>query len=154
MDVRNFGPDDAFLRLLFADPAGASPTNIAITDAVFVPGGGNWTSIDFDVSASSLIAILGNPATALTNATELRIFHNPSPTFPAPPTGPPPVTLTLGVDNIQAVPESSSSRLIGAGMFLLIGSAKKSRGTRARRRLDPAGHCRRAGGPRSAAPRT
>jgi hypothetical protein len=135
MDVRNFGPDDAFLRLLFADPAGGPPTNMAITDAVFVPGGGNWTSIDFDVTASSLTAILGNQATALTNATELRILHNPSPTFPAPPT----VTLTLGVDNIQAVPESSSARLIGVGMLLLIGIAKKSRGTRGQRRHASAG---------------
>jgi hypothetical protein len=127
MDVRNFGPADASLRLLLADPTGGAPSNIAITDAVFVPASGDWTSISFAVDASSLVALLGSAATALSDATELRIYHNPSPDFPEPPIGPPSVNLMLGVDNIQAVPEPASVLLMGAGLLVLIGEARISR---------------------------
>jgi hypothetical protein len=124
MDVRNFGPDDASLRLLLADPAGGPPSNIAITQSVFVPGGSDWTSVSFAIDAASLIPILGNAATALSSATELRIFHNPAADFPGPPVGPPAVNLVLGVDNIRAVPEPESTLLLGASFLMLIAGAR------------------------------
>jgi hypothetical protein len=132
MDVTNFGPEDASLRLLFADapgglanPGGGPPSNLAITDAVFVPAGGDWTPISFALDPASLTAILGDATTALSNATELRIFHNPSPTFAGPPIGPPPVALNVGVDNIlatqgvQVIPEPSSAVLTAVGLLAL-----------------------------------
>lgn len=123
MDVRNFGPDDAYLRLRFADPMAGPPTNVAITDSVFLPAGGDWTSISFAIDASSLIAILGERQTALSDATELRIFHNPEADFPGPPVGPPPVNLMLGVDNIVAPPEPSAALVLGT--VLLWGSRRR-----------------------------
>ena len=101
MDVQNLGPDDAFLRLRFWDPVGG---NIAITEGAFVPAGSGWVSIAFAVDAASLTALTGTAAGAVSNAAELRLFHNPSPDYPLPPIGPPPVSLVLGVDNIRAVP--------------------------------------------------
>jgi hypothetical protein len=129
MDVRNFGPADASLRLLLADPAGGPPSNIAITQAIFVPGGGDWTSVTFAIDAASLIPILGSAATALSSATELRIFHNPAPDFSGPPNGPPAVNVVLGVDNIRAVPEPAAMLLMVVGLLAVIGGACTSRRT-------------------------
>jgi hypothetical protein len=122
LNARNTGPDDLFLRLLFADPVAGPPSNVAITDSVFLPAGGGWTYAVFAVDPGSLITVLGDATTALTNATELRIFHNPAPTFPGPPNGIPPVTAVLGVDNILAanralvVPEPSSVSALFLGL--------------------------------------
>jgi len=121
MDLNNLGSNDLFIRLLFADPVFGPPTNIAITDAFFVPAGSGWLHATFDVRPSSLITLLGTANNALSNATELRIFHNPAPDFPGPPTGIPPIAATLGVDNIAAVPEPSAAAfLTSSGLALLM----------------------------------
>lgn len=105
LDVNNAGPGDASLRLLIWDrPPAGNPTNSAITSAVLIPAGSGWQQISFLIDAPSLTPLLGTASGALTSATELRLFHNPDPTYPDPPIGPPPVTLTLGVDNIRAIP--------------------------------------------------
>jgi hypothetical protein len=100
MDVRNFGTTDLFLRLLFVDFGAMGPVHAALTSAVVVPGGSNWQRISFDIAPGDLTAILGTAVGALTNADELRIFHNPAPFF-APGTNPA-VVGNLGVDNITA----------------------------------------------------
>lgn len=119
MDLNNFGPDDLHIRLLLADPMFGPPTNIAITDAIFLPAGGGWTHGAFAIDAGSLITLLGDATTLLHSATELRIFHNPDPDFPGPPIGIPPVLAQLGVDNIQAIPEPSSALVLCAGLTCL-----------------------------------
>lgn len=106
MSVNNLGADPLFLRLLVAD-AGVQgvipPSDIAIsTNPVFLPAGSGWTSVVFPISPANLTALAGNVQTALTNAAELRIFHNPNPTFP-----PPVVVASLGVDNITAVRQAA-----------------------------------------------
>jgi hypothetical protein len=132
MNVNNTGPDDLSLRLLFADPVAGPPSNIAITDSVFLPAGSGWMYAVFAVDPASLVTVLGDATTALTNATELRIFHNPNPTFPGPPTGIPPVNAVLGVDNILAAdrtlvvpePSSASALLFGLGIAGLLVRAR------------------------------
>lgn len=120
LDVNNFGPDTASLRLLIWDrPLVGNPTNSAITSAVQVPAGSGWQSVSFLVDAPSLIPILGTAPAALSTATELRLFHNPDPAYPGPPVGPPPVTLTLGIDNIRAVPAPSAIAVFAAGLAAL-----------------------------------
>lgn len=115
MDLNNLGPNDLFIRLLFADPVGGPPSNIAITDALFLPTGSGWVHATFDVRPASLITLLGTATDALANATELRIFHNPDPDFPGPPIGIPAIEARLGVDNIAAVPEPSAIVFLAAG---------------------------------------
>ena len=74
------------------------PLNIAVSkDSVVLPAGGGWVAATFHISPSQMAAARGNVQTALTNAGELRIMHNPNPTFP-----PPTVAGQLGVDNIKA----------------------------------------------------
>lgn len=121
MDVRNFGPEDVYLRLLFLELGPMGPVNGALTsNAVFVPAGSGWETIGFDIAPGALTLLLGSVPAALSNATELRIFHNPDPSFPVGQI--PAVAATVGVDNITAVtaiPEPASWALLLSGLVLL-----------------------------------
>jgi len=122
MDVRNFGPDDVYLRLLFEDfdpSIPGPPVNLALTsNAVFVPGGSDWTRVSFAIAPADLTALIGAAEGAL-NTDVLRIFHNPDPEFPGPGVGIPTVIAQIGVDNITAIPEPGSLWLLSAGVGLL-----------------------------------
>jgi hypothetical protein len=117
MDVSNFGGTDLFLRLLFLELGMAGPVNGAFSsNAVFVPAGSGWQTVAFDVSAAALTPLLGSVSGALSNASELRIFHNPAPAFI--PAGNPAIAANLGVDNITAaaIPEPGTWTLMAAGL--------------------------------------
>jgi hypothetical protein len=114
MTVRNFGDSELSLRLLFEDPMAAPPQNVAVSSAaVLVPAGSGWMSVVFPISLADLTAELGTAEAALTNTTQLRLFHgnSVSPFFPGPP-----IVAILGVDNLQAVPEPSAILLLGLGI--------------------------------------
>ena len=120
MDVRNFGATELFLRLLFLELGMMGPLNAAFsTLPVVVPAFSDWMTIVFDVSPSALTSPLGSAQGALSNASELRIFHNPDPFFF--PMQNPPVVASLGVDNItaaQSIPEPSLLTLMAGGLLL------------------------------------
>jgi hypothetical protein len=100
MSLKNTGATDLVIRLSIGDVAVGSlpPLNIAVTrDSVVLPAGGGWVSATFHLSPSRVAAARGNVQTALSNAGELRIIHNPNATFP-----PPAAVGQLGVDNIKA----------------------------------------------------
>lgn len=122
MDLNNFGATDLALRLLFENPTGGPPTDVAFsTAAVVVPAQGGWVHAVFPITVTSLTAETGSVADALSTATWIRIFHNPAPGFGGPFNGPPPVVALLGVDNITAVaavPEPATGLLSGAGLVL------------------------------------
>jgi hypothetical protein len=93
MDVNNFGATDLSLRLLFTDLAG---TNAAVTPVVAVPSGSGWMEVQFAIKATDLVVLAGSAAGALAATSEVRLMHNPLPTFP-----PAPVAATVGIDNIE-----------------------------------------------------
>ena len=132
MDVRNFGPDDLYLRLLFEDEQQMGPpANLALSaDAVFVPAGADWRTILFPITPDALVpGIFGNVNDALANTDLIRLFHNPSATFPGPPSGIPAVNVTLGVDNIAVVvPEPATAWFVALGAAAF-GYARKRRRT-------------------------
>jgi hypothetical protein len=85
MDVRNFGPSDLTLRLLLEhfDMPGP-PTDVALTvDGVFVPAGGNWTTVVFDLTNLAALpgfgtvegASLSQPASRLRRTSECDSAH-------------------------------------------------------------------------------
>jgi hypothetical protein len=121
MDVNNFGPEDLYLRLLFANLSNlpASVDAAISADGVLVPSGSGWVRAIFPVAPSALLAMPGSISSALSNATELRIFHNPAPFFGGPGTGAPSVIATLGIDNITAVPEPSAAWFVAGGLAVL-----------------------------------
>ena len=121
MDVNNFGPETLHLRLLFGDFDGAAtPANLALSaSAVIVPAGSGWMVVDFPIGLTDLVVdTFGTVMGALSDTDTLRIFHNPDPTFPGPGAGIPPVTATLGVDNISA--QSLASQIPVPPIVLLV----------------------------------
>ena len=100
VSLKNLGATDLVVRLAVGDVAVGSlpPLNIAVTkDSVVLPAGGGWVSATFHLTPGQMAAARGNVQAALTNAGELRIMHNPNPTFP-----PPAAVGQLGVDNVKA----------------------------------------------------
>lgn len=127
MDLNNLGTTDLALRILFERTDGGPPTDIAwSTLPVLLPAGGGWTTATFDIRPDDLTAGLGSIHDALEFASVIRIFHSPASEFPGPPT-----VAVLGVDNIQAVPEPASWRMVVAG---LLGLAALGRAGRLARR--------------------
>jgi hypothetical protein len=122
MAVNNFGDTDLLLRLLFENPMGAPPTDVALsTVPVSVPAHSGWMSVVFPITIADLTAETGSVASALSTTTFLRIFHNPQASFG--PNGPPPIAATLGVDNIAAigatsVPEPATALLVIGALML------------------------------------
>jgi hypothetical protein len=115
MDVNNFGGTDVSLRLMFSDPAGGPPTNMAVsTSPAVVPGGSGWMHVVFPIQPGDLTAVTGGAAVAVGNATEVRLYHSPTAIFPGPP-----IAAALGVDNIEAVPEPATAALATAGLLML-----------------------------------
>lgn len=121
MHLNNSGPNDLHLRLLFANLSNLPDSvDAAISaEAVVVPAGSGWVHVVFPIAPSALLPMPGSISSALSNASELRIFHNPDPVFGGPGMGAPPVVATLGIDNITAVPEPSAAWLAIAGLGFL-----------------------------------
>jgi hypothetical protein len=117
MDLRNLGSTDLNIRLYLENPMGGPPTDEAITSARMLAAGGGWTHVEFAVDAASLIGLLGDVNTLLSDVTVLRIFNSLDETFPGAP-----VIAMLGVDNItaaadHAVPEPPTWNLLTLAML-------------------------------------
>ena len=115
MDLINLGPTDLSLRLLFEDPTGAPPTNVAIsTTPIVLAVGSGWVHATFDIGLGALTSLVGDSSAALSGTTAFRLFHSEAIGFPGPS-----IVASLGVDNITAhaateVPEPASLLLMGA----------------------------------------
>lgn len=110
MYLRNLGATDLDVRLSLSNG-----TDSAVTDAVFLPTGGEWTQVTFAVTAAALTVTNGDVDTLLSDVSELRIFHNPDPTFPGPS-----IVAMLGIDGVTALSIPAAPVLGGTAQILLI----------------------------------
>ena len=121
MDVRNFGPQDVVLRLLLAGPFGPmGPQNaVATSDSISLAAGGGWVRATFSLRPEDLVGLLGTAHGALSQAGELRLFHNPAALFLGPGgQSSPAVAAVVGIDNVTAVPEPAALLLLGLAVTL------------------------------------
>jgi hypothetical protein len=132
MQVRNFGPADLSLRLLFQ-----GATDVAFSaDPVAVPAGSDWTEISFPIGPADLIAASGTAEGALAGTQVIRIFHNPEAFPPSPVMSIPSVDVTLGVDDITLAPEPAAAWLSTTAVAALwLGGRRRSRRASLRPRL-------------------
>jgi PEP-CTERM motif len=116
MDLANFGAQALSMRLaFFLGPA----VGYAATAPFSLPADSAWHHAFFVLNAANFTAV-NSPSVSfdnmLTNFTgQLRILDSSSPSVQGDP-----IAATLGVDNVQAVPEPSSCVLVGVALLALL----------------------------------
>ncbi|MBA2433251.1 MAG: hypothetical protein H0V56_14250 [Chthoniobacterales bacterium] len=128
VDLRNEGNTDLSIRLAFKQEAQFS-SNGYLSQAVLLPVGSGWQTFSFSLAPENMIAIGGPLPYATFFSTggfeEMRFIHHVGATNLA---GDPVVGI-IGIDNILAVPEPTTTALL-AGAFLALG-VRYVRGKRA-----------------------
>ena len=135
MDVKNFSPNEVLnLRLGinggFVDSTGTSIIGGTFTTSIIsLVSSPNWTRVVFSLLPGDLIAsdvgkssnTPGNDVQAtLANVWELRLLNSATASWAGAP-----VTATLGVDNIQAVPLPPALALFASGLVVLLPRRRK-----------------------------
>jgi hypothetical protein len=96
--VNNFINNDLYLRVLLENPmGGAGPTDIAISEAVFVPAGSGWVPFVIPLAPDDLTVLLGSLDALLPNVTAIRLLHSQGGAFPGEP-----IVLEIGFDDLLA----------------------------------------------------
>jgi len=133
MDLNNISSSEALNMRLAID--GGTGTNINRTGGVFASAASisldsesGWTRAVFSLLPGDLISVsspgghtTGNDVQAtLANVLELRLLNSATPDWNGLP-----VTATLGVDNIHAVPLPPALALFGSGLVVLLSRRRK-----------------------------
>jgi hypothetical protein len=113
MDLKNFGTTALVMRIGMQETAG---TRLVSTVPFNLPADGLWHHATFHFGASDLTRMGQTPlATALTRINELRIIHSTGVDFMGDP-----LTTSVGVDNIRAIPEPGAACVLAGGACALL----------------------------------
>lgn len=116
LDLANFGAQPLSIRIAFRDTDGSG---YSATTAFSLAADSQWHHTAFTLTAGNFTAI-GSPSVSfndlLTNFTgQLRILDSASPSLLGDP-----IAATLGIDNVQAIPEPSSFMMVGVAFLMLL----------------------------------
>jgi hypothetical protein len=118
MDLRNMSNTAMTIRVAFRDgTTSGAPTAIS-TLGLLLPANSAWTHAVFPVTAANLSFLNGATQSVLQSPVDIRILHVSTATYPGPF-----ISASLGVDNIQAIPEPASVVLMLVGGLLVLGWA-------------------------------
>jgi hypothetical protein len=125
LDANLFSANPVSLRLGLIGPGGA----FASATPVVLPAFSGWQLAEFSLDAADLVAVSAGATLDLTlsNVALLRVFHSAGPAtlgVGGIPIGEP-IFASLGVDNIEAVPEPSMPVLLAAGLATLWSLARR-----------------------------
>jgi len=122
--LNNIGAVPLALRITVFGPGG----NFTTTNETVLPAASGWASVEFGLGAADLTQTFGGGTLAqtLADVTILLIRHDPDPISPSGEQNP--VTGTLGIDNVIALPEPGSTLLLATGLTALaLARARRSR---------------------------
>lgn len=121
--LNNLGPNPLALRISVFGPGGTFTT----TDEAVLPVSSGWVPVEFrlDEAALTQTAGWGTLAETLADMSTLLLRHDPDPISPSGQANP--VTGTLGIDNVTAVPEPNPALLLIAGISTLGWSRARKR---------------------------
>ena len=114
MDVNHLNPTDPVQLRVLVDGPGGIFASAGLTPTLT---GDAWQHLSFGLTAADLIHVTGgtnNVASTLSAVSRLQVRHDYQ--TPRPPGAHPPhITATLGLDNIEAVPEPASALFLAVG---------------------------------------
>jgi hypothetical protein len=115
ISLKNSGPDAVALRISLFGPGGTFTT----TNETVLAAASGWVTADFALDVASLTRVSGSGTLAqtLADVTALLLRHDADPI--SPPGVANPVTATLGIDDIKAIPEPASGLLLALGIGAL-----------------------------------
>jgi hypothetical protein len=122
LDVNNAGPDALALRISLFGPGGTFTT----TDEVVVGPTSGWITAEFTIDDASLTRTsgVGTLGQTLAGVIQILLRHDADPINS--PMQPNPVTATLGIDNVTAIPEPAPGPLFALGIAAL-GAVRRAR---------------------------
>lgn len=121
MQVKNLGATNLVLRLILDNEIDAE--SLGTISPVNLPVGGGWTTVSFSLASGNLTG--GNYATVMGNVTTFDLAHSPSVISAR--SSSPNIVAQLGVDNITAVPEPTTTILALSALALAGSKSRRSR---------------------------
>ena len=128
MDLNNFSSQSLSLRIAFFESRTAG---FVTTTPVSLGANSGWQHATFTLTSADFTAIgsAGDFNTLLSDFTgQLRILDSSSPLLQGDS-----ISATLGIDNVQAIPEPNTFLMVGAGFLTLLAAAHTVRRQRFRR---------------------